>query len=146
MNGDAKLLKGFLLNSRRPFSQVCKREYATSIDRTTGKLIFNMEAFVPADTIMADAKSTHFQFYSAAAAVNFDTGEYEINELESAPVSARGKAPTDAVTHEHQLTPGSTAHLFLVAGIWFSQEVNGKFYPFYNAAYNGLCIADADSV
>jgi len=146
LNGDAKLLKGFLLNSKKTFSNICTREYTTSIDRTTGKLTFGIGSFVPANLISADATSTHFQFYSAAAAVNYDTGEYEFKEAESVWIPNGDKNPTAVITQEHQLTPGSTVHLYLAVGIRFTQEVNGKYYPFFNAAYNSLCIADADSV
>lgn len=146
MNGDAGLLKDFLLNSKINFGNICKKEYSTSIDRTTGKLTFGMGAFVPANVISAAAKSTHFRFYSAAAAIDFNTGEYELAQAESAWMPVAGKDPTAAVTQEHQLTPGSTRPLFLVAGIIFSQEVNGKYYPFYNAAFNSLCVANAASV
>jgi hypothetical protein len=146
MNGDVKLLKDFLLNSKGRFSGVCSKEYVTVIDRTTGKLTFSMGAFVPANVIVAPAGSTHFEFYSAAAAINFNTGAFELKQASSAAILNTDKAPTAVINQEHQLTPGSTFPLFLVVGIRFSQEVNGKSYPLYNAAFNTLCIADADSV
>lgn len=146
MNGNVKLLKDFLLNSKIRFGNICKKEYTTSIDRTNGKLTFNMGALVPRDVMVAAAGSSHFQFYSAAAAINFDTGEYELKQQESPWMGNTEKIPTAVITHEHQLTPGSTSALFLVVGIRFTQEVNGKYYPFYNAAFNSLCVADAESV
>jgi len=146
MNGDAKLLKGFLLNSKGSFTVICSKEYSTSIDRTTGKLIFNMGAFIPGDVIKAPPGSTHFQFYSAAASINFDTGESELTQESSVPILNGDKTATAVIMHEHQVTPLSTAPLFLLVGIRFSQEVNGKQYPLYNAVYNTLCIADVDSV
>jgi hypothetical protein len=98
MNGDAKLLKDFLLNSKRNFGNICIKEYTTSIDRTTGKLTFNMGTFVPAQVITADPKSTHFRFYSAAAAINFNTGEYEFKQAESAWIPNGDKNPTAVPT------------------------------------------------
>jgi hypothetical protein len=146
MNGDARLLKDFLLNSGGEFTNICKQEYNATIDRVTGKLTFAMSPFVPADVIAAMPGSTHFQFYSAAAAINFDTGEFEIKHAVSAPIVNDSKLPTLQYTEEHQLTAASTNPLFLAAGIRFSQEVNGKFYPFYNSAFNTLAIAEADAV
>jgi hypothetical protein len=146
MNGNAKLLKDFLLNSKGRFGNICAKEYTTSIERATGKLTFTMQVFVPANVIVAPPGSTHFQFYSAAAAVNFDTGDYELKQASSASIPNTDKTATAIIVQEHMLTPGSTVPLFLVAGIRFFQEVNGKSYPLYNAAFNTLCIADADSL
>jgi hypothetical protein len=145
-NGDAKLLKDFLLNSKGLFSVSCSKEFKTSINRISGKLTFTMDSLVPANVIVAPVGSTHFNFYSAAAAINFNTGEFELKQAESVWILNKDKSPTAVITQEHQLTPGSTLPLFLVVGMRFSQEVNGKQYPQFNAAFNNLCIADADSV
>jgi len=146
MKGDLSLLKEFSFNNTAILSAIFKADISTGIDRAAGKLTVNIPAFIPADNIVSPAGATHCRFHSAGTEVNFDNGQYVSKLVESAAIAVGDNLATAAIHFQHQLTAGSANPLFLLLGIRFYQEVNGKLYPLKNKAFNALLVTDADSV
>ncbi len=89
--------------------------------------------------VAAPTGATHFRLVSAGAEINFETGEYLVNQAATQDLTF-GNQQQPAVSLENLITPGSTAPLFLVFGIEFYQQVNAQMYSLKNGAYNALSL------
>ena len=145
MNGDAGLLRGFEFNGNASLPMIFKEELSIVTDRVTGRLSVNIPSFVPRERIMAPAGATHIKFHSTSAQVNFETKWHDTKTVESVAIPVDDHEYTAAVCLRHGCTPNSRDPLFLLLGIQFYQEVNGKLYPFMNNAFNAVRVVHADS-
>jgi hypothetical protein len=82
---------------------------------------------------------------SAGGTIDFTTGSNGIQTNSTAilPIDNNLSA---AVNHSYNMAANSTEPLFLVLGISFYQQVNGKDYPLKNGAFNALSIVKVSGV
>ena len=146
MNGDATLLKDFVFNNNAVLSIIFKPAVTATIDRVTGKLSVEIPAFIPEDAIIAPHGTTHFKFHCAATDINFDTGKFVTKMADSAGIKNDDRLLTAPFTLQHDLNANSTNPLFLLLGIRFYMEVNGKLYPSKDGGFNSLSIIDVGEV
>lgn len=134
-----ELLAPFEFNEKAPVSSTLHLPYHGDIIRATGKLFVHIDTFVPRDSISAPTGTTHFKFTAAAAMIDFDqeVSEFMVNMGE---MIAYDRSVIQYQAMECMLTPALAQPLFLLIGISFYQEVNGKYYPLSNGANNGLCL------
>jgi len=145
LDGELELLTGFDFNTSGKLKTVLYLSYTPSIDRVTGIAEVQIPAFVPAIGVSAPQGATHMKIISGAAAIDFETGDFELDSNESA-VLAVGNQNQAAITLTNNLTPNSTKPLFLVLGIEFYQDTNGIKYPLNNGGYNALGLVKIDGV
>lgn len=141
--GDLSLLEGFEFNNRGQLGATLFAPYTAGIDRVDGIATILVDSFVPAVLLAAPGGATHFKFVSAAAAIDFELGKFEQTAQASA-VLPWDQSPTTAITLTHALPAGSADPLFLVLGVEFLQEVNGRQYPLKNGAFNALALVKAE--
>lgn len=145
LDGELELLQGFEFNEGGKLAQTLFATYAATIDRVTGALDIQLPAFVPSNSIAAPAEATHYQIVSAGGFIDFTTGNNGITTTQTALLPL-GSNLSAAVNHNFQTTANSTYPLFLVLGISFYQEVNGKSYSLKNGAYNALSVVKVSGV
>lgn len=145
VDGEAELLQGFDFNSNAILSATLYAQYAPSINRATGLLDISIPAFVPANELQVPDGATHYNIVSAGAEIDFENETYTASGAETGlqPIDANLTAPA---TLSNPVTAGSTHPLFLLLGIQFFQQVNGRFYPLKNGAFNALTIARVSGV
>jgi hypothetical protein len=145
LDGELELLESFEFNEGGKLSQTLFAPYAASIDRVSGALSVAIPAFVPLNMLAAPAEATHFQIVSAGGWIDFTTGSNGITTFSSAmlPIGSDAGAALNAAFNTEA---NSTHPLFLLLGIAFYQEVNGKQYSLKNGSYNALSIVKVNGV
>jgi hypothetical protein len=139
LDGELELLQGFEFNEAGKLTQTLFAPYAASIDRASGALSIAVPAFVPLNMIVAPAEATHFQVVSAGGSIDFTSGTNGMSTSAS-EIMPIGSALSTAINAAFDAGANSTHPLFLLLGIAFFQEVNGKHYSLKNGAYNALSI------
>lgn len=143
LDGELELLEGFEFNEAGKLTQTLFAPFTASIDRASGAVTIQVPAFVPVNMIATPAEATHYKIVSAGGFIDFTTGASGITTAETA-ISPIGSDPSTVVNQNFDVGAGNTQPLFLVLGISFYQEVNGKNYPLKNGAYNALSIVKVD--
>ena len=144
LDGELGLLLGFEFNFYSNLSSTCYVPFNISIDRPSGQLGVSLPAFDPISGIATPAGATHFKMVSAAAAIDFSKGSYELAFAEM-PASLVNESIA-ASSLQNSLPANSTHPLFLILGIEFFQEVNGKLYPLKNGAFNALSLVGVSTM
>jgi len=139
IDGEAELLIGFEFNINATLGSSMYAPYTGTIDRATGEITVSIASFIPANMIAAPSGTTHFKIISAGTEIDFEAESFIESHSETVPLPWNTE-PTVAITHTNMVTPNSTKPLFLVLGMEFYQEVNGKMYPLKNGAYNPLSL------
>ncbi len=134
------LLKGFNFNSAAQIGNVLFTGYTSTVNRTTGEVNVFVEALDPKVAIAAPAGATHFQVRAAGLAVDFDSGAAQLVTEETTLLGL--DEPVPALQMAPELSPVGTNAVFVVFGLGFFQEINGKQYPLNNGAFNVLTIID----
>jgi hypothetical protein len=139
VNGDIEVLQGFQFNINAVLDATFFAPFAAAIDRVTGTLSVDIDAFVPERAVAKPEGATHFQIISAGAEVDFEGSVYVSANSSSAELPWDNVA-TAAISLENVVTANSTNPLFLLLGIEFYQEVNGEMYSLRNGGFNSLAI------
>lgn len=139
LDGELELLEGFEFNNNGKLSQTLFADYTASIDRATGVLSIAVPGFVPSQMTLPPAGATHYQLVSAGGPIDFTAGSNGVT-TQSTEVLPLGSDVSAAVNHSFNTVADSTDPLFLVLGISFYQEVNGKHYPLQNGTFNAVQI------
>ncbi|WP_315822952.1 hypothetical protein [Paraflavitalea speifideaquila] len=126
--GDLTVLTGLNFNIDAPLDVVLQWRYEPAINRATGVCTMPLPSFVPEKDVIAPDGATHYSFFGAAAAINFDTGVIIASRV-SAPYELYNKTATVAGNMSLSILPNSTDPIFLVFGIEFVRLLNGKQYP-----------------
>jgi hypothetical protein len=145
LDGELELLERFEFNETGKLSQTLFAPYAASIDRVSGALSVAIPAFVPLNMLIAPAEATHFQIVSAGGWIDFTSGNNGMS-IFSSDVLPIGSDLTAAIDAAFAAGANSTQPLFLLLGIAFYQEVNGKNYSLKNGAFNALSIVKVSGV
>ncbi len=143
--GELLFLLDFDFNINSKLSTTIYAPFTSSINRSSGDLSINIPAFTPGNSIAAPAGATHFKVKTAAASINFQTGDYSSDMKESAILPWDQQA-TGAISLVNNVAAGSTDPLFLLLGVEFSQEVNGTYYPLKNGAFNAMAVVGVEGV
>jgi hypothetical protein len=143
LDGELGLLEGFDFNEGGKLSQTLFAPFQAIIDRANSSIILQVPAFVPINAIAAPAEATHYQIVSAGGFIDFTTGTNGI-VTKATEVLPIGSDPSVAITHSLDGGADATRPLFVVVGICFYQEVNGKNYSLKNGAFNALSIVKVD--
>jgi hypothetical protein len=144
IDGETELLFGFEFNIRGKLGTSLYAPFVGDIDRSSGDITVDLDAFVPANMLAAPSGTTHFKIISAGAEVDFEAETFVVATSETA-IMPWNATTTGAINQTNAVTPASTKPLFLVLGVEFYQEVNGQMYPLKNGAYNPLAIVKVDS-
>jgi hypothetical protein len=139
INGEAELLNGFEFNDNGKLSATLYAPFTATIDRVAGTLTVAIPAFVPLNMITAPPGATHFKINSAGVEIDFEGNVYVVNTNSSTDLPW-DNVLTGALSLVNTVTANSTHPLFLLAGIEFSQQVNGTRYPLKNGAFNALSL------
>ena len=144
IDGEASLLERFEFNENGTLSTCFENGYNASIDRVTGKGTITIPGFVPKQILLAPDGTTHFKIIAAIAAIDFENLQNTNNSTESA-ILPWDKNASPAISLEVTTTANSTHPLFLVMGINFYQDTNGKDYPLLSGSFNCLAIVKVDT-
>ncbi|TKK64140.1 hypothetical protein FC093_23215 [Ilyomonas limi] len=144
IDGEATLLEGFDFNSGAKLSATLYAPYTLTFTRSTGTVQVSITDFIPPGILTAPTGTTHFQLFMAAAAIDFEAATYDAVSSASGELVYSHTA-TGAITLSAVLPPNSTHPVFLVLGVEFLQQVNGKQYSLNNGAFNACSIVKVDS-
>ena len=145
IDGEVGFLQGFDFNINAILSSTMSVAYTASINRVTGLLDVSVPVFVPANEIVVPDGATHYKLVSAGAEIDFENETYVQTTAETA-ILPWNNNPTAVSALSNAVTANSTHPLFLVFGIQFFQEVNGKYYPLKNGAFNALKMVKVSGV
>lgn len=143
IDGETELLLGFEFNDNSVLGNSLHAPFTSAVDRAAGTTVVNVAAFVPKEMIAAPPGATHFKLVSQAAEIDFET-ETSVISNQSTAEFPLDNALTAPLVMNNPVTPASVHPIFLLLGIEFFQEVNGKFYTMRNGAYNALSIINVD--
>lgn len=125
--GDLSLLKGFEFNKDVPFGQAVKAPLAFFIDRLGGQVTVDIPAMSPLNGIVAPADATHFRFFAAALAIDFELES--VTQVRANTVNLPwDNQPLAATSLEMSLPANSTVPILLLVGIEFAIIVNGRVH------------------
>ncbi|GAA0557803.1 hypothetical protein [Chitinophaga japonensis] len=141
--GDLQLLQGFEFNKDAALSATFLAPHTASIDRATGVCQVDIAAFVPVVMIAPPLSATHFQLVAAASELDLAARTYVSDYTQTAEL-VYGADEQAAINLSLGLPANSAHPLFLVLGIKFYQEVNGKFYQLYADQYNASALVKID--
>jgi hypothetical protein len=145
LDGELELLEGFEFNEGGKLTQTLFAPFTASIDRVTGLLSMQVPSFIPTNMITAPAEATHYQIVSAGGFIDFTTGTNGIVTKATEMLAIDGE-PSAVIDHVLDGGADATRPMFIVLGISFYQEVNGKNYSLKNGAYNALSVVKVSGV
>jgi hypothetical protein len=145
LDGELELLEGFEFNEGGKLTQTLFAPFTASIDRATGLLSMQVPSFIPTNMIAAPAEATHYQIVSAGGFIDFTTGTNGIVTKATEMLAIDGE-PSAVIDHVLDGGADATRPMFIVLGISFYQEVNGKNYSLKNGAYNALSVVKVSGV
>ncbi|PZR13812.1 MAG: hypothetical protein DI539_19195 [Flavobacterium psychrophilum] len=140
--GNMALLKDFEFNNAMSFDQVFKLPLTAGINRVTGTSTVTVPDHVPVTDMAAPDGATHYNFFVAAAAIDFEGNQFTVVRQQT-PNLPWGNTNTTMGPLTLTLPANSLLPLFLLVGIEFVLTVNGKVYP-QSKSVNALRIAAVD--
>jgi len=143
-NGEPALLAGLDFNIRANMASTLSAPYTIAVNRATGDATITIPAFVPANLVKAPQGATHFQLFTGAAAVDFETATYQVSTAASDNLVLNNTA-TAIIPLKVTLPVNSQLPVFLAFGIEFLQQMNGKMYSLNNGEYNACSIIKVDT-
>ncbi len=126
--GELGQLLGFNFNDQVPFEQVFTLPVTTTFNRVTGQASIALPDTNPMADIVVPEGTTHYNFFAAAAAIDFETG-LATTARQAMPNLPWGSLSTVVGTIPLPLPANSPLPVFIVLGIEFVKIVNGKVYP-----------------
>jgi len=143
IDGEAELLKNFEFNNLSQLNTTLLAPYTVTMNRVTGIMEIAFNSFIPETMIKAPEGATHYKLQTAGAAIDFENEDYEIDIATSNEqiINAVNTAPITLTTN---VTAATTRPLFMLLGIEFFQEVNGKMYPLKNGNFNALKVIEVN--
>jgi hypothetical protein len=130
------LVKGFNFNIKSVLGSVLFKAY--TVDTATG--VISLGSITPINDVKAVTGATNISLKGAFAAINFDTGENEIQYTNEENLAIDGTSTSVTLTPTAVPTVVGTK-LFLLEIAYF-QEVNGVQYTLNNGSFNALSIID----
>lgn len=130
-------LTGFDFNSASTMATVLKVKLTSTIDPVTGECKVSIPAYVAEDQISFSADATHYRFRMVAAAVNFTSGDFDMQTAVSDYLPMGTISETDPQELTVTLAPNNTDPVFMALTLEFAQETAvGTMYPLKNGTLN----------
>lgn len=126
--GELDRLSKFNFNNKVLFEQVLTLPISATFNRVSGEGAVVLPARTPMADIVVPEGTTHYNFFAAAAAVDFETGLATSNRQATANL-IWDSTPVAAGVLGLSLPANSTLPVFIVMGMEFMKMVNGKMYP-----------------
>jgi hypothetical protein len=142
-NGDLLQLQNFHFNVRAGISDSLFVRCLISFNRASGEVTVNIPAFIPRNMVLQARGTTHFRIVAAAAAINFDTEQYEYAMQGTADLPYNTD-PTQATTLTMALPANSTNTVLAALGIEYYQKVNSRSYALKSGEHNATSIVLVD--
>jgi hypothetical protein len=142
-NGNLQELQLFNFNVRAGISDSLFARCPVNFNRVSGEVTVNIPVFVPRKMVLQPSGTTHFRIVAAAAAINFDTEQYEY-AMQGTPELPYNSDPTQAATLTLALPANSTNTVVAVLGIEYYQQVNAKSYTLKSGEYNATTVVLVD--
>lgn len=142
-NGDPLQLQGFNFNVRAGISDSLFVRCPVSFNRASGEVTVNIPAFIPRNMVQQARGTTHFRIVAAAAAINFDTEQYEY-AMQGTPELPYNSDPVQAAALTLALPANSKDTVVAVLGIEYYQRVNTRSYALKSGDHNATSIVLVD--
>jgi hypothetical protein len=142
-NGDLQQLLNFHFNARAGISDSLFVRCPVNFNRASGEVTVNIPVFIPRNMVQQARGTTHFRIVAAAAAINFDTEQYEY-AMQGTPELPYNTDPTQAVTLTLALPANSKDTVVAVLGIEYYQRVNSRSYALKTGDHNATTIVLVD--
>jgi hypothetical protein len=144
VDGEIGFLLGFEFNGGAPLAGTLRTPFTSSVDRAAGTTVVNIPAFVPTEAIAAPPGATHFRLLSQASEVDFETETFVVNNDTTVELPLDDSLIAPVVMNN--AVPAASVHpIFVVLGIEFLQQVNGKYYAMKNGGFNALSIVNVSA-
>jgi hypothetical protein len=143
--GELRLLEGFNFSRDASLSSKLYVQYTATIDRVAGTALVSLPSFIPGKMVSAPSAATHFRLISGIVQIDFETGEYTLNQVRSGEILVNNQAEIE-LELPTVFTPATQDVLLLTFGIEFMQVVNGQQYALNDSGYNALAIVQVDNV
>lgn len=141
LDGELELLEGFEFNIDAKLGASYFRKVTSTIDRAEGKATVDLGILTPKTDFGAPEGATHVRLVSGVAAVDFESGTFEVKEAQPLLLSLSAVEPVaSAVQLSSTFTKAETKPLLLVLGVEFCQEVNGELYSLKNGQFNSVTL------
>ncbi|THU38265.1 hypothetical protein FAM09_16445 [Niastella caeni] len=142
-NGDLQQLQNFNFNVRAGIADSLFVRCPVNFNRTTGEVTVNIPVFIPRNMVQQARGTTHFRIVAAAAAINFDTEQYEY-AMQGTPELPYNSDPTQAITLTMALPANSRDTVVAVLGIEYYQRVNSRSYALKSGDHNATSVVLVD--
>lgn len=137
--GDINLLIGFDFNLGGRLSSTLYFPFRMNINRVGGVASIELDSFIPDKDIAFPQGTTHVRLFAGLAAINFATEELSFSPINSGEIIlGPQKEPSQVMNMEFEAN--TDRNLFLVFGVEFVQDVNGKKYPLKNGSFNAMSV------
>jgi hypothetical protein len=123
------MLKGFDFNIALPFQAAVKVDATTTVARPTGLVTVNLPAYIPREMVIVAEGATHYSFFAAAAAIDFN-GETNVTVQAETADLPWDRTATVADSLELNLPAASPLPIIVVMGITFKKIVNTEVFRF----------------
>lgn len=143
--GDFSNLLGYEFNITQSLKATYTGEIEIAIDRAAGTADVSIPALVPDILIDEPKGATHFKFVAACSELDWDE-EKSVNDFTESAELILGEDELPPAALSLTLPAASTKTILVALGIWFYQEVNGKFYLLSDGSNNAMAIVGADNV
>ena len=145
IDGNLALLTDFPFNASANLKGTLKADVTHNINRVTGQLTIDVPVFNPSLSLKAPSSTTHYQFVSGGAELDFELGTFKTDPQKSAELPLNSVA-TVAVTLTHAVTANSTKPLFLVFGVRFFRQHGTEMLPLLKADSSVMVILAVSKV
>ena len=142
-DGEMGFLEGFEFNRKREMNNTFLVQYATAIDRPSGKVTVDIPGFIPEEVLLVPEDATHFRIFSGACELDFEPGNSVLGKDETDYIPL-GDAPVAAVSLLNQVTPASTLPIVLVVGVRFYRLVSGSYNLLHGDKFDAMRILKVD--
>lgn len=127
--GNLALLGGFDFNIAVPFQAAVKVDTTAAVERPTGLVTVNLESYMPREKVIVAEGATHYSFFAAAAAIDFNAETTVTAQAETDDLLLDTAAPA-ADSLELNLPAASPLPIIVVIGITFKKIVNTEVFRF----------------
>lgn len=144
-DGNMQLINGFEFNQNGKLGSTFFTPFASALDRTTGELSVDIDAYQAAVRIAAPRGTTHYRLNFAGVELDFEERNFNFS-MEQTAILPHTSVEQVASSLTASLTANTTLPVLGVLGIEFFQEVNAEMYPLKNGAFNALAVIKIDQV
>ncbi|MGK7391850.1 MAG: hypothetical protein ACNS60_15975 [Candidatus Cyclobacteriaceae bacterium M2_1C_046] len=137
--GAINLLLGFDFNLGGRLSSTLFLPFVMKIDRAGGTASVNLDSFVPNKDIAFPQGTTHVRLFAGLVAIDWLNEQFSFNPADTSEIEM-GPQAEPAKILEMNFEANTDKDLFLVLGIEFTQDVNGKKYPLKSGSYNAMSV------